>query len=681
MTERRILPPWPGTAGADRRRYRSSWMAAMAMLLGIIVLLGWAVNLPLLPRLFTQWPAMQPLTAVLLVLSGLTLVLQATHRFRAAAVPLAIAILLTGSALLEHIGDRSLGIDALLFRDAVLAQVDDPFPGRIRIMNAVGILVFCLCMAMPRRTPGQYRRIGRLATLGLAFPFATLCGYVIGAHGFEGMVGAIAMSMPAALGQVLLFLGILYAQRGTTWLHLLHSRSPGGRTARSLLPLILGWPLAVGLVINLTRPSSANPQQVLALALVAVMMVQAAVVLRFARRLDHEVAARRSADTARQESEERYRSVVETASEGIVTINRHGDIVYANPAASRIFGYAIEEMLGSKLTMVMSEAARTPYENALADYLETGRKHGPWAGAEVTGRHRDGRPIPLEISYVEFCRNGERLFTGIVHDISLRKQAEAELKQLNESLEQRVRERTAELSRSNEALMQNNQELQRFAYIASHDLQTPLRSISGFVQLLQQHYGGELDERADTWIRLVIDNTQRLQILIQELLTYARADYQGIPFKPVDFGELVEEVLEAMATPIRETGAEVTRDALPVVMGDRIQLSQVLQNLLDNAIKYHGEEPPRIHIGAARQDGEWAFSVRDNGIGIHPKYHGRIFELFRRLHTQQAYPGTGIGLAICRKIVHRHGGRIWVESEPGKGSTFRFALPGGEIPG
>lgn len=265
--------------------------------------------------------------------------------------------------------------------------------------------------------------------------------------------------------------------------------------------------------------------------------------------------------------------------------------------------------------------------------------------------------------------------TVVFTDITERKSAEAEIRRLNAELDERVKRRTAELEKANEALVKSNIELQRFAHAAAHDLQTPLRSIVGFTQLLQREIDGCTDERAEEWMGLVIDNTKRLQTLIQDLLNYSRLDAEARPFAPVDLQQVMEQVVATLRTPISEAGAEVTWAGLPTVMADRIQLAQVLQNLIENGIKYNRSQPPRVSVTCERRDNDWVFAVADNGIGIDPKHHDRIFEIFRRLHSHQDIPGTGIGLAICHRIVERHGGRLWVESEPGRGSVFYFSLP------
>ena len=245
---------------------------------------------------------------------------------------------------------------------------------------------------------------------------------------------------------------------------------------------------------------------------------------------------------------------------------------------------------------------------------------------------------------------------------------EQALRALNAQLEQRVAERTAELQRSNE-------ELQQFAYVVSHDLQEPLRVVANYVQQLAERYQDKLEAEANELISYALDGAKRMQQLIVDLLAYSRIETTGQEFAPTDCEGVLQRVLSDLRVAIEESGAAVTHDPLPQVMADNVQLGQVLQNLLSNAIKFRSQEPPRIHVSARQEGQQWVFSVRDNGIGINPRYAERIFGIFERLHPRAEYPGTGIGLAICKKIVERHGGQIWVESEPGKGAAFFFTLP------
>ena len=249
------------------------------------------------------------------------------------------------------------------------------------------------------------------------------------------------------------------------------------------------------------------------------------------------------------------------------------------------------------------------------------------------------------------------LIYAIARDITERKRAEDMLKAT-----------AAELARSND-------ELSQFAHVASHDLQEPLRMVASFVQLIGKRYGGMLDDDGKKYIHFAVDGAKRMQALIQDLLALSRVQTRARPPVSTDCAKILRDVMDNLQIAIAESGATVTSDSLPVVMADSTQFAQLFQNLMDNALKFRGAEPLRIHIGAVRRADEWEFSVRDNGIGIEPKYYDRIFGIFQRLHALGEFPGTGIGLAVCKKIVERHAGRIWIESEPGGGSVFFFAIP------
>jgi signal transduction histidine kinase len=251
-----------------------------------------------------------------------------------------------------------------------------------------------------------------------------------------------------------------------------------------------------------------------------------------------------------------------------------------------------------------------------------------------------------------------RLLTRTLRYAIERKQAEEELRQIG-----------AELARS-------NAELERFAYVVSHDLQEPLRSVSSMLQLLQQRYAGQLDAHADKFIQLAVEGASRMKTLINDLLTFSRVGTHDQPFKPTDCAAILRDALANLAVAIQESRAVITHDRLPTVMADGTQLTQLFQNLIGNAIKFRGEDAPVIHLGVGSKEGECLFVVRDNGIGLEAQHFERIFGVFQRLHMPREYAGTGIGLAVCKKIVERHGGRIWVESEPGRGSTFYFTLKG-----
>lgn len=346
-------------------------------------------------------------------------------------------------------------------------------------------------------------------------------------------------------------------------------------------------------------------------------------------------------------SELRYRRLFETAQDGILILDgQTGAITDANPFLTDMLGYSKEELLGKKLWEIGFIKDLAASHQAFETLQEKGFV-----------RYED---LPLETKYgksmdVEFVSNvypvdGKLVIQCNIRDITERKKAEEEV------------------SRS-------NKELEQFAYVASHDLREPLRMVSSFSELLQKHYKDKLDNNANDYIGFIVDGSARMQNLIDDLLLYSRVGTKGKPFEPVAMEAVLQDVVTNLKVSIEETKTEISHDPLPVIQADAPQMGQVLQNLISNAIKFHREEPPRIHVSAVKGAKEWTFSVKDNGIGIDPQLFDRLFIIFQRLQPREKYPGTGIGLAVAKKIVQRHGGRIWVESQPGQGSTFFFTIP------
>jgi light-regulated signal transduction histidine kinase (bacteriophytochrome) len=259
-----------------------------------------------------------------------------------------------------------------------------------------------------------------------------------------------------------------------------------------------------------------------------------------------------------------------------------------------------------------------------------------------------------------------------------RLRAEDALERSNQVLQARsgeLAQANQELNAASAELTRSNAELQQFAYVASHDLQEPLRAVAGCVQLLQERLRGNLDATGDQLIGHVVDGATRMQTLIDDLLTLSRVGTGGRPFTSTDLNLVLNDVRSNLQVRIQETGASIHSERMPTLAADPAQMCQLFQNLISNGMKFRGEQPPVIQVSAERKEEEWQFAIKDNGIGIEPQYFERIFLLFQRLHTRREYPGTGIGLTICKKIVERHGGRIWVESVPQEGSTFFFTIP------
>jgi PAS domain S-box-containing protein len=380
-------------------------------------------------------------------------------------------------------------------------------------------------------------------------------------------------------------------------------------------------------------------------------------------------------------------AIVESSDDAVVSKNLHSIVQSWNKGAERIFGYTAEEMIGRSIEVIIPEDLKHE-EGQFVDRIRRGEHIEHY---ETIRARKDGTRVPISLSLSPVKNKAGEIIGAakIARDISEWKRAEEQIHRLNQHLEQRVQDRTRELEDANTQLVRQTQELvsinaelERFAYVASHDLQEPLRMVSSYSQLLAKRYKGKLDADADEFIKFTVSGAERMGQLIKDLLTYSRVGNPQGRQQDVDSEEVLDRALMNLKTAIDETGGVVTHGPLPTVFADPVQFGQLFQNLIGNALKFNASEPPRAHVSALLISGEpqsiypyWQFAVTDNGIGIEAQYSERIFGAFQRLHTMAEYPGTGIGLALCKKIVEAHGGRIWLESTPRKGTTFYFTIP------
>jgi PAS domain S-box-containing protein len=383
--------------------------------------------------------------------------------------------------------------------------------------------------------------------------------------------------------------------------------------------------------------------------------------------ISRDITERKRAEEALREVQEGFRTAVENAPIGVALVSTDTDeagrLLEVNKALGEMTGYSTSELLATSLLAITHPDDRVAEQPLLEQLLE-----GKLPNYRLEKRYlrADGEIVwAMHNASTVRDSSGKLIYViAQVEDITQRKRAEERLAKLAAELE----ERAVELERS-------NADLQQFAYAASHDLSEPLRTVTSYVQLLRKRYADKLETDANEFIDFAVDGAARMQALIDGLLLYSRAGTSEYAMAAVDCSDVVRATLATLDTAIRETGASVTFDALPTVRGDETQLSQLFQNLISNGIKFVAGKPPRVHISAARSDREWVFSVSDNGIGIKPEHAARIFTVFQRLHGRDDYPGSGVGLAICKRIVERHRGRIWVERNPEGGSTFRFTIP------
>jgi len=368
-----------------------------------------------------------------------------------------------------------------------------------------------------------------------------------------------------------------------------------------------------------------------------------------------DITARRNAEEALRQSEERYRRTFELASSGLAHVGLDGRFLRVNRRMCEIFGYSEAELCSLTAKDISHpedrDAADVPRARVIAGDIDSAR-------LEKRYIRKDGRVVWVAIAIaMERDAAGRPLYAiSVLDDVTERKQAEAALREAHEDLKR------------------SNSELEQFAYVASHDLQEPLRMVSSYTQLLGRRYAGKLDADAAEFMGYIVDGAARMKQLIEDLLAYSRVGMRAKELKPVELSAALRRALANLKVAMDEAGGSVTHDPLPSLPADEVQLAQVFQNLIGNALKFRSPAAPRIHVGVAEKDAHFEISVRDNGIGIEPQYFERIFMLFQRLHNKGEYPGTGIGLAIVKKVVERHGGHIRVESKPGEGSAFIFTL-------
>ena len=374
-----------------------------------------------------------------------------------------------------------------------------------------------------------------------------------------------------------------------------------------------------------------------------------------------------------ERTERQTRSVLDAAPEAMVACREDGEILMVNAQAEALFHCTRKHLIGRNIRERVPGWA-CPFRPGWHDAAGASKPPPVERGIELQATPEGGAPFQAEFSFGPLLTSDGLVVTCCIRDISARKHSEELVRQWNTGLEMRILERT-------EALLRSNEELQQFAYVASHDLQEPLRTVSVYAQLLAKRYGGQLSGDADLFIKFIVDGSERMDRLIHALLDFSRLDMSGAEaFTHASCEDALTDALANIAPLIAENHAAVTHGPLPVINGDPVQLTRLFQNLLLNSIRFRSDAAPCIQVAAQRQGGEWRFSVSDNGIGIEPQYAEKVFGIFRCLEPRDKGSGNGMGLAICRKIVTRHGGRIWVESELGAGACFYFTLPGIRVP-
>jgi len=662
--------------------------AIAAVGVGCLVLCGWAFHIELWKSVFPGLVAMKANTALGLAFSGasLWLLLPGASRTgsRRIAHLLAFLVTLIGAATLgEYLFGVNLRIDQLLFTEPVGA-VATYSSGRMAPTTSTAFLAMGLALLLLDWKTRRGHRPAQVLSLWVAL-VATMAisGYIYSATALDRILLYTQVAVHTAIVLFLLSVAIFFARPRTGIARDLTSEGSGSVMARRLLPAVFYIPILLGWIELRGRLAGMyGPELGLALYATGTIVVFVVLVWLSARKINVEYSQRSRVEVAIRELNadlegrvvERTKSLAQQAAvlteqaalldlaqDAIVVRDMNSRILFWNRGAEAMYGWPSEEALG-----------KNTYELLKTEFYERTKKieakllHQGQLEDEAIHHRRDGTRL-IVASRWTLQRDADgapvRILT-INNDITNRKKAEEALRNSETQLLQKV----GELKRSND-------ELQQFAYVASHDLQEPLRMVASYLQLLAERYKGRLDSDADEFIAYAVDGSNRMKALIEDLLAYSRVGTNGRALREISSENALQLALTSLQVTVEESGAVVTHDSLPAITTDGTQLAQVFQNLIGNAIKYRSAEVPHVHVSATKNgDKEWIFSVRDNGIGIDPQYFEKIFVLFQRLHGRAEFTGTGIGLAICKKILERLGGRIWVESQPEKGSTFYFAL-------
>jgi len=618
------------TAGAHRAATLVGWLlVALGMFAVVAWLVGPAWPEDLLPGLF----ALKVNTAISFMACGVALLALCRQTPRVARVAAVFVLALAVATLLQYLTGASIGIDQLLIPD--IHSPDSPYPGRMSPGTSVAFLLAGTAVLLVASETGSWRVVAVEITglLVLAAGVGGLVGHFIGVASAYTWYSHAEMSYPTSIGFIAMGSGLLALSWGDPrasvadvplWvpaalcsmvLMLDLAALPGVAASIAYVPLVFCsiWFWAahsafvfavVGSVLTVFGAVASPPGDV-AVSTVAANSVLTIGALWLTAVLVYD--RRRTAEMA-QRSEGRVRHIVEAAPTAIVAIDGTGTITLVNSLTEQLFGYGRDELIGKKVEMLVPWRFRYGHAEHRQGYLGDPQARPMGVGRELYGLRKDGTEFPVEIGLSPMETDQGRFVLSTVVDISERREQEQALRKANDALEH------------------SNMELQRYAQVASHDLQTPIRSIGSFVGLLRANYGDSLDDQANDWLRRVAGSVAHMQTLTRDLLTYSRLEKDAQPLVPVPMDEVFGEVVELLDLLIRETGAEVTCGYLPVVSGDRSQLVQLLQNLVDNALKYHADGVrPRVHLSAEGRGGECVFALSDNGIGIAPKHRNRIF--------------------------------------------------------
>lgn len=629
----------PERLDASVQRLFNKACGSVFFLSTLVLILGWGLNVAFLTNLIPNWPTMKPITAAgcMLITTALFSSNKPKHK-KFSLITTVFLILLSSASTLDTLLHTNLFPKTSLFSlpseaTAICLVVMGTAVLAIHLRHyfIAGLLAWsCLVLV-----------IFRLLRLFLEGPQAS----------YESIFDSMAIHTALFL-LVLAAVGVLLHPK-LSYHQLFLAPDTLGIYARWGIVLILLLPISlIVLVLRFSSIQHANLESLLA---ISVTLMSIFFVVMYHRMLQE----LKDRDTERQELVNQLQTMMDVAPSGILLVGGNGAIHHANPAITNMFGYNEEELLHTSVDLLVPNINRDGHSNLRQGYIKHPSVRNMGSGRSLFAQRKDGSLFDVEVSLAPMYLKDELFIHTQVVDITTRKAMELEQKKLTEKLST------------------SNAELQRFAYVASHDLRAPLRRISGFIQLLQTNYKGKLDEQADQWINRSVDNLERMQEMIDGLLRLSRISSEAEPYEPVSLKAIAEKVSELLSEQIQQAGAKLEiDDELPTVNADRAQMLTLFENLMGNAIKYSDTEHPFIRVHLHEQsERHTIIAVSDNGIGIEASDLDKVFEIFKRLHSYHQYEGNGIGLALCKRIIEKHNGKIWCESTIGKGSTFYIQLP------
>jgi len=655
--------------------------SAIVIAVGGLVLVGWALDIATLKSVLPGLATMKANTALAFILAGVSLWLLREDpsprpsplggeggrrlgegRWWIAQGCACLVALLGALTLGEHLVGWDLGIDQLLFSS-----------GRMAPATALGFLFLGLSLLLVAREKRGGQSAAHLLALGGALiALLALVGYAYNVQSLYGVGFYSSVALHTAFTSLALGVGVLFARPNRGLMAVVTSDTAGGVLARRVLlpavgvPVVLGWLRLVG-----QRRGFYGTEFGLSLMVVSAVAILGILIWWSAGSLYRTDMERRRALEELVEREARFRGTLEAAPDAVIIVNAGGRIVLTNAQTEALFGYKQEELLDKPLESLLPDRFRGRHAEHRTGYMSAPRPRPMGAGLDLYARRKDGSEFPVDVKLSPLETAEGTIVISAVRDITERKRTEQEIRKLNEELEQRVIERTAELEAA-------NKELEAFSYSVSHDLRAPLRAIDGFSRIVVEKHAAELPAEAQRYLGTVRENAKQMGQLIDDLLSFSRLSRQAMKIQRVEMAGLARQALAELRAEQEGRRVEVSIGDMPPGQGDPALLRQVLVNLLSNALKFtRRREAAQIEVGCRTEGGEPVWFVRDNGVGFDMRYADKLFSVFQRLHRPEEYEGTGVGLAIVQRIVHRHGGRVWAEADVDKGASFYFTLEGG----